>query len=275
MSLPEGHAHAPGGPRHHAQLHRVQEDHVIEVTGDKTLHVHAPDGDVGRHEFAVDELESVNAEPGWIGFADWTNDDAQEVISAVRGTLVVPDPPENVNGQTLFLFVGLQKAKDDPSELFQPVLQWGESAAGGGDYWSVSNWYLKDRMIVFGDNERVEPGELLELHIERTEPVPGRVVWVSRAAVCERGVATTLQVMDELRLHWCYSALEAYSAAMTCDQYPAGGPAVFRELVVERGDGPVSPRWSRTCLVTDCGQDVRLLATDQVDIHYRGETETS
>jgi hypothetical protein len=26
--------------------------------------------------------------------------------------------------------------------IYQPVLQWGSSAAGGGNYWSIASWYV-------------------------------------------------------------------------------------------------------------------------------------
>ena len=30
----------------------------------------------------------------------------------------------------------------DTSAVLQPVLQWGVSAAGGGNYWAIASWYL-------------------------------------------------------------------------------------------------------------------------------------
>lgn len=36
------------------------------------------------------------------------------------------------------MFSGIQNS----TMIYQPVLQWGESAAGGGNYWGVASWYV-------------------------------------------------------------------------------------------------------------------------------------
>ena len=73
---------------------------------------------------------------GWITYASWTNDTGTPV-SRFATTWTVPPEPRTANGQTIFLFNGIQNS----TMIYQPVLQWGPSAAGGGSYWAVASWY--------------------------------------------------------------------------------------------------------------------------------------
>src|SRR5205814_6113987 len=59
---------------------------------------------------------------------------------------------------TVFLFSGLEN--DAKNEILQPVLQYGHSAAGGGDGWSIGNWWVTPAGIV-GQNgvQEVNPGD--------------------------------------------------------------------------------------------------------------------
>ena len=73
---------------------------------------------------------------GWIVYAGWTNTTGHPITS-FSTTWTVPPAPSTSSGQTIFLFNGIQNS----TMIYQPVLQWGSSAAGGGAYWSVACWY--------------------------------------------------------------------------------------------------------------------------------------
>ena len=75
---------------------------------------------------------------GWIAFAHWRNE-GSEAISSFRSVWRVPPEPETRSGQTIFLFLAMQ---DTIPMTLVPALQWGPSAAGGGEYWSVASWYI-------------------------------------------------------------------------------------------------------------------------------------
>ena len=59
-------------------------------------------------------------------------------MSRLTTEWTVPPAPATQNGQTIFLFPGIQNS----TMIYQPVLQWGPSAAGGGNYWAVASWYV-------------------------------------------------------------------------------------------------------------------------------------
>ncbi|WP_259068420.1 hypothetical protein HDF24_09345 [Mucilaginibacter sp. X4EP1] len=79
------------------------------------------------------------ANPNWITWAQWTNTGSQP-INYFSTTWSVPTAPTSNDGQTLFIFNGLETTSG--SDILQPVLQWGTSAAGGGSYWAIANWFV-------------------------------------------------------------------------------------------------------------------------------------
>jgi hypothetical protein len=76
----------------------------------------------------------------------------------IHGEWTVPPAPTAANGQLIYMFNSLMPA--DYSRIIQPVLQWGVSPAGGGDYWSVASWDVIDAHTGFHSSLlRVEPGD--------------------------------------------------------------------------------------------------------------------
>ncbi|MGB8382174.1 MAG: hypothetical protein WCG47_13210 [Dermatophilaceae bacterium] len=147
----------PGGWKHPSLVHHVEPGMSVEHHENR-LRIVDPDGaqvrDCGRAQYhpdrrplhpraSRDALRNVSARgavpalgEGWITYASWTNDTGAPV-SRFATTWTVPPAPRTDNGQTVFLFNGIQNS----TMIYQPVLQWGPSAAGGGSRWSVASWY--------------------------------------------------------------------------------------------------------------------------------------
>ena len=77
---------------------------------------------------------------GWQTYAWWDSGASTPITSFVT-TWTVPQAPSTNSGQVVFLFNGIQNTGQDLG-ILQPVLQWGVSAAGGGNVWSVASWYV-------------------------------------------------------------------------------------------------------------------------------------
>ncbi len=73
---------------------------------------------------------------GWIMYSYWNNNSGQPLIHLTT-TWTVPPPPENEDGQTIYIFNGIQ----NNYWILQPVLSWGLTPDGGGSGWSVASWY--------------------------------------------------------------------------------------------------------------------------------------
>ena len=99
-----------------------------------------------------------NLGSGWITYASWTRPAGQHV-ALFKTAWTVPPPPATQSGQTVFLFNGIQNS----SMIYQPVLQWGPSAAGGGNYWAVASWYADGQTghSFYSSLVRVNPGDVL------------------------------------------------------------------------------------------------------------------
>ena len=73
---------------------------------------------------------------GWITYGDYT-EAAASVIRSMTTTWTVPPEPSREDSQLIYLFNGTQ---DSPvTQILQPVLQWGDSPAGGGDGWALAS----------------------------------------------------------------------------------------------------------------------------------------
>lgn len=99
-----------------------------------TRHVAAETKELTASELAKGPVPSFN---GWV-------EDSQESLSLASsnnidwesGEWYVPSNPSVNGGETIFLFNGIAPTAQD--WILQPVLQYGVSAAGGGNYWAIA-----------------------------------------------------------------------------------------------------------------------------------------
>src|SRR2546429_6181885 len=93
--------------------------------------------------------------------------------------------------------------------IYQPVLQWGPSAAGGGSYWSVASWYVggQDGVAFHSNLVRVNPGDVLVGVMSQT----GQAGSLFSYACDFVDIANTgLSINDVQELTWNIETLEAY-----------------------------------------------------------------
>ncbi len=206
---------------------------------------------------------------GWIADASWTNNSGQPV-SSFRTTWVVPPAPTSLSGQTIFLFNGIQNS----TMIYQPVLQWGPSAAGGGNYWAVASWYAD------GQGGVAYYSKLIKVNVGDT--LIGVMTLTSHSSAgfsynCEfQGIANSnLAIQNVQELTWCIETLEAYGITK-CSDYPNTGDTAFTNIAIQCGSITPTITWSAANIVTDCGQHARVInnsaTAGEVDIWYRSET---
>ena len=106
----------------------------------------SPQSGVGRSE---QQLQTV-LNTGWKA---WTQDEIpvqtkghSRCFSRFEAILSVPSFPVRYVAQTVYIFPALTNdgSGSGYGEIIQPVLQYGPSAAGGGNYWAYASWYLDD-----------------------------------------------------------------------------------------------------------------------------------
>jgi hypothetical protein len=98
------------------------------------------------------EFVGGNAVVNSFGF-DW--------INQLTGWWTVPPPPPRYTGQTIYLFTALEP--DDGNAMMMPTLQYGPSAAGGGNFWGIAVWYLASTGNIYHSTvQRVAQGDYLQ-----------------------------------------------------------------------------------------------------------------
>jgi hypothetical protein len=277
----------PGGYRHKSLVHRIEPGHVLdqasgnirlnheaghEVMDFGPLKIRPGDqplmpGNVARHPGLVPALAE-----GWISYASWTNNTGHPVTRFAT-SWVVPPAPATDHGQTIFLFNGIQNS----TMIYQPVLQWGRSAAGGGSYWSVASWYADGQggQAFHTTLQQVNPGQVLVGVMTQTGQSGSQFSYN-----CEFvGIANTgLPITNVQELTWNIETLEAY-ACQQCSDYPNANFTAFFNIDFQTSAGRPAITWSAVNAVTDCGQSARVVsnanAGGEVDIYYTGRVASA
>jgi hypothetical protein len=159
-SVPRDYVFIPGGWTHPSCIHEVPNGAEING-GDVSLNgvpvahyepcAYTPIAASGVEGTRVDGSDvaatpaSVGSGNGPASYGGWVEDTVQftpssQVISWLNENFYVPYPPSQ-NGATLYYFPGLQSTVTSPCGILQPVLQYGVSPAGGGNYWAIGSWW--------------------------------------------------------------------------------------------------------------------------------------
>lgn len=263
------HVLTPGGWRHRSLVHRIEKEQVVRVTDSRPkLFNLATKALVELPEFKALPGDVPGFGSGWITYAAWTNTTGKP-ISSFRTTFKVPPAPKTSSGQTIFLFPGIDPS--DPSlAILQPVLQWGNSYAGGGPYWSVASWYvLGTGQAFYTPLVKVNVGDVLVGVMTLTGQSGGKFSYR-----CEfEGIpGTSLPVQNVDELVWCNQTLEAYSIT-ACSDYPNTDFTAMTNINILTGNTAPSLSWSPSNSVTDCGQHTLVpydgATSGEVDLYYR------
>jgi hypothetical protein len=139
----------PFGRAHRSCVHDVGEGASIERDGSfvsrGARHAapppcgHALKG--GRNQARQNSSSTVPTISGWLWDYNATATGmTNNWFTEATGSWLVPQAPASYTSQTLFYFNGFEPASGNA--IIQPVLQYGGSAAGGGNYWSTAVWYI-------------------------------------------------------------------------------------------------------------------------------------
>jgi len=200
---------------------------------------------------------SLQHGPAWKA---WTQYQNAATITYLTGQWVVPDAPPTSKGQTLFYWNGVEP--DDTSAVLQPVLQYGISAAGGGDYWAIASWYVSSRSSVMSKLVPVNSGDV----ITGVLSVDSSGKWVVNATNGRN--SSTLNYKPTEKYTTAYEVLEAYSIN-NCNEYPVVGVMDFTEISVQAGGQSVTAKWTPlTQAPITCKEHAEVVSPQAVQIYY-------
>jgi len=215
--------------------------------------------------------------PGW---QVWTTYQSSTTagFTSFLGNFNIPDQPASSWGdQTLFMFTGLQNENWVPGpnappapedfEIIQPVLQWGQSAGGGGSYWTLASWYVTvyDGFLI-SDLINVNAGDVIFGNMTLT----GKDRWFI-SGVTRQSKQTTSLIAKKSNLKvnpWAYCTLEVYGASGDCGEYPTKNQ-VYTQLQIWDGGKPVTPKWQTNVTPSPiCGEHITVENPTQATIHF-------
>jgi hypothetical protein len=206
---------------------------------------------------------------GWIAYAFWNN--TGTAITRFTTDWMVPDVPANQGNQTLFLFNGMQDGTTKRSYIIQPVLQWGPSAAGGGKYWAITNWYVSSRQAFFGTLVSVSPGAALEGVMKETAVSGGNYSYNS--SFSGYSSASALQVNNVPQAFWTAETLESYGVTDPSTMYPPNMDIAMKAIQILQGSTNASISWTPVQQVSGSAQKAIVVSDaspgGEVDIFFR------
>ncbi len=272
----------PGGVRPKSNVHLIEPGYSLHlnegklqkigpsgrVKEDFDLAMHPPEDASVRLDEAIPE-SSDELGPGWIAWAEWDNDTGNP-ITYFSTTWVVPPPPEAKSDQLIYLFNGLQNP--DRTWILQPVLQWGVSDIGGGDFWGIGSWFVeRGGHACSSQLIPVNPGDVLYGIIS--------VGYQSEDLIqykCEfRGFAQTCLWTTFNELTSCCQALEVYSPGKRCrsPDYPNTPFTSFQAIDIKTGTINPKVSWSPKVIETNSRQRAEVANKanpgGEVIIYYR------
>jgi hypothetical protein len=232
-------------------VHEIPNGAIVEVTddgqltGDVTLN-----GALLAHYNACSEspvitrprrhTEGVANPPGtgngWIEAsqreASLSSSDNLDFLS---GTWTVPSYPSLLSGQLLYVFNAIEPSSGD--WILQPVLQYGVSPAGGGNYWAIASWLVGANGYAFHSPlVKVSPGNSIFGYTEMTGISGNTSYWgVEARDTTTGGYSWITAHVSGQHWTWAYAAvLEAYNVT-SCMDFPNDGHAIFNGTVVDHG----------------------------------------
>ena len=276
----------PGGFRPSSQVHKVEDGQHLDLADGRIRNIHqsgllaadfgefAPvqpswplqpgnviNGALTSGAAAVPALGS-----GWIAYAGWTNNTGTPV-SLLKTAWTVPPAPTTQSGQTVFLFNGIENA----TMILQPVLQWGVSAAGGGNFWAIGSWYASGPggHSFYSSLTQVAPGTQLVGTMTLTGQSASGFSYDCRF---DGIAASVLPVQNVPELTWCIQTLEAYQISARSD-YPPAVMTAMTAINLQVGGNPAPLAWTQNNPVTDTGQHCVVVSNDatsgEVDLYYQ------
>jgi hypothetical protein len=245
----DGYVDTPSGRMHSSCVHRVPKgahlQHGSIFDEDGSLIV-KPDGRCrfpiihDQHPAAITSNGILPDSASLFGYVE-TRDGSSvystagvDFFDGLEANVVVPaNPTSIVNSsnpmlsQLIYLFPAYEDASLEA--IIQPVLQWGDGASGGGNYWGISAWYIDDAQQEYISYlEEVYAGDTINMSMYGDSCSSGSCYWQIELDDNTTGpVSTYLSTgAAEVMKFATASALEC-KRVTACNQLPNSGGITF------------------------------------------------
>lgn len=208
---------------------------------------------------------------GWIAYTYWSNPGTSTPITNFTTTWSVPNAPGTKGSQTIFLFNGMQDGTTSTSYIIQPVLQWGPSAAGGGKYWAITNWYVSSSQAFYGSLVTVSAGTSLTGVMKQTAVSGSNYSYNS--SFTGYSAASALQVNNVPQAFWAAETLESYSVSTPSTMYPTNTDVRLTGIGILEGSTHPTITWTPVQATAGSAQRAVVVSNSttngEVDIYFR------
>jgi len=227
----------PGGGAHDAScVHRVPSGSVITRHADQSHTVQMPNGKLKHYPACKTVPHPIRHGSAWKAYTQILSNTTP--VNFFTGLWTVPSVPSDISQQTLFFWNGVEDIGN--TEVIQPVLQFGTSAAGGGSYWAIASWYVGPS-VFFSDVVQVSTGDVINGTMVDNVSTG---TWAVNAVDLKTNKNSTLFYKHPKPTEqYAYCVLEAYNIN-DCTEYPVKQTSVvFSKLAVSTQKGPITPVW--------------------------------
>lgn len=284
--------YTPAGPTRKSKVHLVDNEHHLNIINDHIQIIHTKTGRVeqefgdtltyshkekDRNRFLnLKKLAPGNDSSGWITYADWYS--GNNPITYFSTNWIVPSPPATNSGQFIYLFNGLQSSSGDG--ILQPVLQWGFSPAGGGDYWAIANWFVwggvSNYEFFHSSLIEVNPGANLTGVMKLTSD-SGNIYSYSSSFTRDSIAGSTLQLNNAPPFNWADETLEVYGISK-CSDYPSDEKIKMSDIQIKVDSTYPTITWTPANVATECGQHTNIVSNSsahgEVDLYFHNSQIT-
>jgi len=173
---------------------------------------------------------------GWWLDSWWTS--SSQITNLIAHWTVPANPAST--GALLYLFSSVEPGSG--GAIVQPVLQWGTSPLGGGNYWALATWYVVGKSVIAASPLlKTSAGHLVTGTMSRT----GSVMWTVKATDSTTGGWVGMSANTSYT-SWTAvqgGVLETYYV-MWCSQLPNTTSLVFSNISVSSAAGLITPSFT-------------------------------
>jgi hypothetical protein len=170
---------------------------------------------------------------GWVEASNWlVSLGSGDNLDQIAGDWKVPSNP-SANGALIYLFNGMEPS--DFKWILQPVLQFGASPAGGGNYWGIASWLVGSKAY-HSPLEKVNAKDSLRGYTKITSVSGSTIHWKVDAKDDTTGAFSYLDAHSS-GYQWTWAlagVLEVYGVT-ECSNFPANDKAVFTKSYAYHG----------------------------------------
>uniref|UniRef100_A0A8H8CEJ3 Uncharacterized protein n=1 Tax=Psilocybe cubensis TaxID=181762 RepID=A0A8H8CEJ3_PSICU len=217
------------------------EDAIHIISSNGTIIHSAPSSKRSRRDSA--EIFSRAYTDGYAAYSYWGPNPNTSAIANFSTSWVVPEVPARADGQLLYVFNALVPTSLDT--ILQPVLQFGVSSAGGGNYWAVASWYVNGPEVYYSSLYPVSVGQtvsgVMTLQGNKTSST-GKVQY-SYNSVFSGISSTSMTINSNELLTYTYEALEIYTTSGATD-LPTGKTTLKSINIVDQNGQHPTVNWT-------------------------------